>query len=521
VKNLSKKNELIMVDRPMLVKVALGADLRRIPVPEPDALTFASLCSTLYELFPSLPEGQSLAVQYVDDEGDKIVASSDTELWEAFRVAKEDERRSLRLEIILVESLSSPQLETETFVVVSERPTPPEAPSMIDIFKREAEKSMADQEGVISSPPVTTSISFTLNGEHITVHNPDPRMRLITYLREETRFTGTKISCGEGGCGACTVMLTSEDGLVRSVNACLRPLIACDGQTVTTTEGIGQKNNYHPVQKALAEGFGLQCGFCTPGMVMAMYALMQEKGGKKPTQQEVEDRFDGNICRCTGYRPILQSFRKLAEATDATAEAISSNGSEAGAMGGCCGGHNRDHQARASRPPLSITHVPVAGSGANANSGAKYYRCASLADVLALKSSMLAEGTPVQTMCGNTSAGVYQSLRNSGEPGYDDYVTKINTIIDVSSVAELLAIKEHDTMPLMTTGSSTCITFGSAVPISQVMQTLEKAAAATGATATTSSFTALLAHMKRIASYHVRNVGSWTGNFVMAREKGK
>jgi aerobic-type carbon monoxide dehydrogenase small subunit (CoxS/CutS family) len=398
------------MDSSLILKVALGDDLRRIPVPAPSELSYSSLCCTLGALFPSLKDHVGLAVQYVDDEGDSIVASSDAELSEAFRVALEDNRKSLRLDIIV----KGPTRARTEPVIVASANAGTASTSMVEVFKRAAEKSMAVEakEGV-TAPPVTTSITFVLNNEHVTVHNPDPRMRLIEYLREQTRFTGTKISCAEGGCGACTVMLTSEDGLARSVNACLRPLIACDGQTVTTTEGIGDKNKYHPVQKALAEGFGLQCGFCTPGMVMAMYSLMQEKGSVKPTPQEVEDRFDGNICRCTGYRPILQSFRKLAAATDAAAASSSDTTGDADAAatqaGGCCGG-KKVLVAKTVRPSIAVAHVPSAGSGASATAGAKYYRCASLAEVIELKNSMLSSGTPVQTMVGNTSHTHYTVL---------------------------------------------------------------------------------------------------------------
>jgi xanthine dehydrogenase iron-sulfur cluster and FAD-binding subunit A len=122
----------------------------------------------------------------------------------------------------------------------------------------------------------TTDITFFLNGEKVVLaaDKVHPRMTLSEYLREHTRLTGTKLSCSQGGCGACNVMLTTFKGgtpSFSSVNACLRPIVSLDGCGVTTTEGIGSsKAGLHPVQERIAACNGTQCGFCTPGHVMAM-----------------------------------------------------------------------------------------------------------------------------------------------------------------------------------------------------------------------------------------------------------
>eukprot|EP01137_Pigoraptor_chileana_P037505 Opistho-2@34682 len=156
----------------------------------------------------------------------------------------------------------------------------------------------------------STELNFVLNGRNIRIANPDPTVTLNAYIRSQRSMTGTKRSCNEGGCGACVVAM-SRNGATVAVNSCLKPLCAVDGWTITTTEGIGSnKAGFHPVQEKIASGNGSQCGFCTPGMVMSMYSLLQSN--PTPTMQNVEDAFDGNLCRCTGYRPILEAFKSFA-----------------------------------------------------------------------------------------------------------------------------------------------------------------------------------------------------------------
>lgn len=149
-----------------------------------------------------------------------------------------------------------------------------------------------------------SSITFYINGVEKTVAYPDPRQTLLQYLRSNG-FTGTKLGCGEGGCGACTVMLSNYDPCrpqpIRhiSANACLTPLCTLDGHAVTTVEGIGGlKEGLHPVQQRLASMHGSQCGFCTPGIVMSLYTQLRSNPDSTP--EEIEESLDGNLCRCTG-----------------------------------------------------------------------------------------------------------------------------------------------------------------------------------------------------------------------------
>ncbi|XP_071963030.1 xanthine dehydrogenase/oxidase-like [Antedon mediterranea] len=158
-----------------------------------------------------------------------------------------------------------------------------------------------------------TVLIFFCNGKRVTDEKVDPSMTLLSYLRLKLRLTGSKLGCGEGGCGACTVMISSYDRLTKkitniSANACLTPICQVHMMAVTTVEGIGSiKEGLHPVQERIAKAHGSQCGFCTPGIVMSMYTLL--RNNHQPTMTDIEDTFQGNLCRCTGYRPILEGYR--------------------------------------------------------------------------------------------------------------------------------------------------------------------------------------------------------------------
>ncbi|CAD5220304.1 unnamed protein product [Bursaphelenchus okinawaensis] len=184
---------------------------------------------------------------------------------------------------------------------------------------------------------------FYVNGKRIEDDNVDPRTTLAVYLRDHLNLTGTKIGCNEGGCGACTVMLSDLDPLTEeirhySANACLTPVCMVFGKCVTTVEGIGSVANkeLHPVQDRLAKAHGSQCGFCTPGFVMAMYSLLRNK--PKPTTDDIDEAIQGNLCRCTGYRPILEAYYSFAEQQQNGLLKANGNGVESScAMGeNCC-----------------------------------------------------------------------------------------------------------------------------------------------------------------------------------------
>ncbi|XP_061729904.1 xanthine dehydrogenase-like [Cydia pomonella] len=163
-----------------------------------------------------------------------------------------------------------------------------------------------------------TVLVFFVNGKKVTEPAPDPEWTLLWYLRRKLRLTGTKYGCGEGGCGACTVMVSqynARDDKIKhiAVNACLTPVCAMHGLAVTTVEGIGSsQEKLHAVQERIAKSHGSQCGFCTPGIVMSMYALLRNK--TKIQEKDIETAFQGNLCRCTGYRPIIEGLKTFIEA---------------------------------------------------------------------------------------------------------------------------------------------------------------------------------------------------------------
>ncbi|KAA0203439.1 hypothetical protein HAZT_HAZT010521 [Hyalella azteca] len=162
------------------------------------------------------------------------------------------------------------------------------------------------------------SIQVTINGKLYVVGAEESiSTRLVTFIRDKVG-TGTHITCYQGGCGACTVVATAPDAATGgtktfSINSCLASLYNCDGWSITTIEGLGNREDgYHVIQERLAEYYGTQCGYCSPAMVMNMYGLTQEKGTW--TDDDVEKHLDGHICRCTGYRPILAAFKSITPA---------------------------------------------------------------------------------------------------------------------------------------------------------------------------------------------------------------
>ena len=142
-------------------------------------------------------------------------------------------------------------------------------------------------------------ISFKLNGKPISL-DLDPSMRFIDVLRETLLLKGTKEGCGEGSCGACVVLM---DG--KSVNSCLLPVANVIGHEIVTIEGLKETEEFDVLQKAFADRGGQQCGFCTPGMIIAAYSLL--KSNPHPSEEEVRAKMSGNLCRCTGYQAIVEA----------------------------------------------------------------------------------------------------------------------------------------------------------------------------------------------------------------------
>ena len=149
------------------------------------------------------------------------------------------------------------------------------------------------------------NVSFTLNGEAVGADVPDNTL-LVDFIRETLGKTGTHVGCDTSQCGACVVHLNGE-----SVKSCTMLAVMANGQNVTSIEGIANGDKMHPMQEAFHENHGLQCGFCTPGMVMSAIELVTKN--PSASEQEIRDGLEGNICRCTGYHNIVKSVQSAAQ----------------------------------------------------------------------------------------------------------------------------------------------------------------------------------------------------------------
>eukprot|EP00054_Salpingoeca_dolichothecata_P024381 m.165933 g.165933 ORF g.165933 m.165933 type:complete len:1340 (-) comp24994_c0_seq1:150-4169(-) len=362
-------------------------------------------------------------------------------------------------------------------------------------------------------------LCFFVNGRKVTVANPDPELPLIKYLRNELQLTGTKLGCHEGGCGSCTVMVSQYDKLLKkpvhhSVNACLAPLCAMEGCHVTTVEGIGnRKAGIHAVQERLAKSHGSQCGFCTPGIVMSMYTLL--RNNPKPTLDEIEHAFEGNLCRCTGYRSILTGFQTFA-----------SDNCSKGKKGSCpCGkegGCGRQEKAQAalksvqgeqgvetqlSEPskfvPYDASQEPIfppelilqADQPTPAlefrGERSVWFRPTSLKDMLDLK----AKHPEAKIVNGNTELGIEIKFKNCLYP----------VMICPNAIPELHDIQQNETG----------VTIGGAVTLTNIEHFLTSLVSKLPSHQT-QNFKAMLENLRWFAGPQVRNVASLGGNIATA-----
>eukprot|EP00294_Goniomonas_avonlea_P015192 CAMPEP_0114552482 /NCGR_PEP_ID=MMETSP0114-20121206/7146_1 /TAXON_ID=31324 /ORGANISM="Goniomonas sp, Strain m" /LENGTH=1343 /DNA_ID=CAMNT_0001737357 /DNA_START=87 /DNA_END=4118 /DNA_ORIENTATION=- len=308
-------------------------------------------------------------------------------------------------------------------------------------------------------------------------------MTLNEYLRFKSapKLSGTKLSCGQGGCGACTVNLTDGGGS-RSVASCLLPLTAVHGHAVTTVEGlVAPAGEPHPVQERVVQMQGTQCGFCTPGMVMSIFsALKPHSGGKAVTESQLEtmDVLAGNICRCTGYRPLQDTVKSFGCDTTVR-DSI---------MKGPVGPYNPSADPVVPKEALALP--PWTGT-------AKWSRPTTMDALLA------AWGAGSQVVAGHTGHGVYGDTMSGLQ-----YAEHRPQVLDITAVPELTSIKES--MQSLTIGAAT---------------TLARTAAALGSLAIKRSEVAevcngLKDHLLLIAGHQVRNTATVGGNIMMARSRG-
>jgi len=159
------------------------------------------------------------------------------------------------------------------------------------------------------------SVTFTLNGQAVEILTA-PNRTLLQVIREDLGLTGTKHGCGLGDCGACTVLLDGEP-----VNSCLILAVQAHGHEVTTIEGLADGDRLHPLQEAFVENGAIQCGFCTPGMILSAKALLDRK--KRPREADIRQALSGNLCRCTGYQKIVEAVEDAAKSMRTKKEAAS------------------------------------------------------------------------------------------------------------------------------------------------------------------------------------------------------
>ncbi|XP_069624485.1 xanthine dehydrogenase/oxidase isoform X2 [Ranitomeya imitator] len=367
---------------------------------------------------------------------------------------------------------------------------------------------------------------FFVNGKKVIEKNADPKMTLLTYLRRKLGLTGTKLGCGEGGCGACTVMISrfcvfQQKILHYAVNACLAPICSLNCAAVTTVEGIGStKTRLHPIQERIAKSHGSQCGFCTPGIVMSLYALLRNT--PQPDMEKIEDAFQGNLCRCTGYRPILQGFRTFAK--DGCCGRKTENGCcmdkkeekkdvccGRKSENGCCVDGKEENKTPSSSVlidpsdfrPLDPTQEPIFPPELLLYGGASpkqmvfkgedvtWYQPSNLKELLNLK----AQYPNAKLVVGNTEVGIEMKFKNMLYP----------VIIAPSSVAELNAVEQTEEG----------IRFGAACSLTTLGDVLGKAVS-DHPPYKTEVFRAVLEQLRWFAGQQIRNVAAIGGNIMTA-----
>jgi len=327
---------------------------------------------------------------------------------------------------------------------------------------------------------MASQVSFTLNGEtrHVNIEEAAGKT-LNEYIRTCTEYTGTKLGCGQGGCGACTVAVARPSEPLRSVASCITPLASVHGAAVVTVEGLaGADGETHPISQRLAKFNGSQCGFCTPGMVMQLYSTLSAvDGGRSCSEQELEHCINGNICRCTGYRPIVECAKSFAADTT-----VKSQMDPSVAVG--------PYDAAAKDPKLTFPAEP-------ALAGSRWLRPSSDAELLAA----VAEGAV--PIAGGTAAGVYPelSLASGSMEG--------RVLVDVMAAPGLAGVKLKGSR--LRIGATVTWT-GFVEALGEVMgqATVENSAV----------LKALQERCGTIAGGQVRNRGTIGGNVAITRNKG-
>lgn len=432
---------------------------------------------------------------YHDGEGETIKVSTTSELREAIRLGACDRK-------------------TAKFLA---HPAPVEEGWEVLDVDEAATKTSAQPASTPQGPSFVSSISVTVNGKEHALQNPDPSKSLADFLRNDLRLTGTKVACDEGGCGACTVAaIRGGSNTVISINACLRPLCAMDGWSVTTVEGLSASGNpaaahasrnrgcckaakaeaadIHPLPKKLADGNGVQCGFCSPGWVMNMYSLLEKNKGKAPlTVEQIEQNFDGNLCRCTGYRPIVEAFSSYAGSPE---DFTSRHRSVEAAEGSW---------ATAAQTPRHFT------SPTGNQDWYTVFTLQQLRDLLQMLQQRRPGVKPTYVASNTGLKGVLKYCEGEplGIPSADPVLIDIHGIQELSGTPTLTSVNGQVVMQV-----------GAAVSLAAVIDALDAHRAALPNSAPEADTCKVLAdHLRRIAGVQVRNAATWAGNLALARSQ--
>ena len=297
------------------------------------------------------------------------------------------------------------------------------------------------------------TIRFVLNGRIVETEVVDPTRTVLQFLRDDLRLTGTKEGCAEGDCGACTVVVVEPgagdgDTALRPINSCIQFLPTLDGKELITVEGLrGKDQNPHPVQAAMVDSHASQCGFCTPGFVMSLFALYESR--KAPSRRDIDDALAGNLCRCTGYRPIIAAAQSM---------------------------YDYDAVETPAAHPELLKQVEREGDLAIDCDGRRFF---APADICSL--GRIYEQYPDATiLAGGTDVGLWVTKQ----------FRDLDTIIYTGRVGEMLDVKETDSH----------LEIGGAVPLSQAFPAIVH------------EYPGLDEVCRRFASPPIRNAGTLGGN---------
>ncbi|XP_020211334.1 abscisic-aldehyde oxidase [Cajanus cajan] len=355
-----------------------------------------------------------------------------------------------------------------------------------------------------------TSLVFGVNGERFELSNVDPSTTLLEFLRTHTSFKSVKLGCGEGGCGACVVLISKYDPVHDRVedftaSSCLTLLCSIHGCSITTSEGIGNsKDGFHPIHERIAGFHATQCGFCTPGMCVSLYGTLvnAEKtnrpepppGFSKVSASEAEMAIAGNLCRCTGYRPIADACKSFAADVDIEDLGFNSfwrKGESKDLKLSRLPQYDQNHNNV--RFPLFLKEIKPFVSLASEEHG--WYCPTSLKELQGLFALNHANETRMKLVVSNTGMGYYKD-----NEGYDVY-------IDLRGISELSMIRKD----------RTGIEFGATVTISKAIETLKEESRGDFLSDYVMILKKIAEHMNKIASGFIRNTASVGGNLVMAQ----